>query len=105
MTPRSSWNNVENKFAWLRPPRQTFNDIPGEKNEMNTSLKSKAVRKNENQQKQWEKIEFSYIVAAVALPARSTHAGLTTTGQPVTVQAIYSAESEHTGETKHLDMI
>ena len=30
-TPRSSWNNVENKFAWLRPPRQTFNDIPGEK--------------------------------------------------------------------------
>ena len=27
-------------------------DIPGEKNEMNTSLKSKAVRKNENQQKQ-----------------------------------------------------
>jgi hypothetical protein len=30
---------------------------------------------------------------------------LTTKGQPVTVQAIYSAESEHTGENSHLDMV
>ena len=43
--------------------------------------------------------------AVALLPARPTHAGLTTKGQPVTVQAIYSAESEHTGETRHLDMI
>ena len=50
-------------------------------------------------------MNFLTSLPAVALPARSTHAGLTTKGQPVTVQAIYRAESEHTGETKHLDMI
>ena len=50
-------------------------------------------------------MNFLTSLPAVALPARSTHAGLTTKGQPVTVQAIYSAESEHTGETRHLDMI
>ena len=50
-------------------------------------------------------MNFLKSLPADALPARSTHAGLTTKGQPVTVQAIYRAESEHTGETKHLDMI
>ena len=50
-------------------------------------------------------MNFLKSLPADALPARSTHAGLTTTGQPVTVQAIYSAESEHTGENKHLDMV
>ena len=30
---------------------------------------------------------------------------LTTKGQPITMQAIYSAESEHTGENRHLDMV
>ena len=50
-------------------------------------------------------MNFLKSLPADALPARSTHAGLTTKGQPVTVQAIYSAESEHTGETRHLDMI
>jgi hypothetical protein len=50
-------------------------------------------------------LNFLKSLPADALPARSTHAGLTTKGQPITVQAIYRAESEHTGETKHLDMI
>ena len=50
-------------------------------------------------------MNFLKSLPADVLPARSTHAGLTTKGQPVTVQAIYRAESEHTGETKHLDMI
>ena len=30
---------------------------------------------------------------------------LTTKGQPIAVQAIYSAESEHIGENRHLDMV
>jgi hypothetical protein len=50
-------------------------------------------------------LNFLKSLPADALPARSTHAGLTTKGQPVTVQAIYGAESEHTGETRHPDMI
>ena len=74
------------------------------KSEMNKYTRSRLVVVGPTT-KVVRKIEFSYIVAAVALPARSTHAGLTTTGQPVTAQAIYSAESEHTGETRHLDMI
>ena len=49
-------------------------------------------------------MNFLTPLLAVALPARSTHAGLTTKGQPVTVQAINGAESKHTGEPRHLDM-